>query len=331
MAPMTLPHRTPLAFLPTPVHLLPRLSAHLKGPEIWIKRDDQTGLAFGGNKTRKLEFLIAEALTFQCDCLITAGAAQSNHCRQTAAAAAAVGLNCHLLLGGSPPASPSGNLLLDDILGSTIHWTGSQRKGELIPKIKDELLAKGHKPYVVPYGGSNATGAKGFVHAMQELARQESELGVSFDAIVFASSSGGTQAGLMVGKQILHSAVSLVGIRIDKEDGFGLPFPEHIISLANLASDQLRLDHKFSSNDLVLHDEYMEAGYGVAGEQEREAIRLLARWEGILVDPVYTARAFGALLDLVRKKCFTRSQRVLFWHTGGAPALFSYAEELANL
>ena len=217
----TLP-RYPLGFFPTPIHPLSRLSAHLGGPRLLIKRDDQTGLALGGNKTRKLEFLIAEALAQHCDTVVTAGAAQSNHCRQTAAAAARAGLACHLVLGGTPPTLPNGNLLLDTLLGATLHWTGAQRKGESIPEIAATLRNQGRYPYLIPYGGSNATGALGFVAAVAELKQQLERLGETVDAIVFASSSGGTHAGLTLGQRLFDLQTQLIGIEIDK-GGTGSP------------------------------------------------------------------------------------------------------------
>ena len=307
---------------------LKRLSRRLGGPHLWIKRDDLSGLAFGGNKTRKLEFLMAEALANRCDAVITAGAGQSNHCRQTAAAAAALGLSCHLALGGSPPAASNGNLLLDQLLGAKIHWCGSRRKGEGLLEIEKDLTARGLRTYVIPYGGSNVVGAAGFAAAMVEFDSQLTEAGIRADAIVFASSSGGTQAGLMVGKSLAASAVRLLGIRIDKDEPGEDSFESQIASLANQLGDRLDLRQGYSAADILLNSDYTGAGYGIVGDLEREAIRLMAQTEGILLDPVYTGRAFGALLDLLGRREFGSHENVVFWHTGGAPALFSYAETL---
>ena len=204
--------RQSLGFFPTPLIELSRLSKALDGPTIFMKRDDNTGLALGGNKTRKLEFIMGDALAQGADCVITAGAAQSNHCRQTAAAAASLGLECHLVLGGEEPEQTSGNLLLDKIFGSHIHWAGANRKGEDIPKIVEQLTKQGKKPYVIPYGGSNELGALAFVEAFKELESQRESMDVLFTHIVFASSSGATQAGLMLGKKILNSPAQIVGI-----------------------------------------------------------------------------------------------------------------------
>ncbi|WP_261890782.1 D-cysteine desulfhydrase family protein [Acaryochloris marina] len=317
-----LPRRS-LGFFPTPIVELPRLSQVLDGPRILMKRDDQTGLALGGNKTRKLEFLIAEALHQHCDCVITAGAAQSNHCRQTAAAAAMVGLDCHLVLGGTSSEQAHGNLLLDELLGAQIHWTGTDRKGEQLSAIASQLQAQGRHPYVIPYGGSNALGAVGFVAAMAELQQQLQAMSASVDAIVFASSSGGTQAGLTVGKSLLAMDIELIGIRIDKAEDQQLSYQDQLAELATTTAKLLQSDRQFHSADFRVETAYLGAGYGRVGDLERSAINLLAQSEGILVDPVYSGRAMGGLIDLIRKGQFNPQQTVLFWHTGGQPALFA--------
>jgi len=320
--------RCPLGFFPTPFVRLARLTQKLGGPQIFMKRDDQTGLALGGNKVRKLEFLVGEALAQGCDILITGGAAQSNHCRQTAAAAVACGLSCHLVLGGEPPSVPEGNLLLDQLLGATVHWTGEYRKGEKIPEIAELLRADGHKPYVVPYGGSNTTGAAGFVEAVREVVRQLAELRESITHVVFASSSGGTHAGLIVGRHILGLDCELVGISIDKGASGDVPFAEHILRLAHATAQRLGVDAHFSVAEITLREDYLSQGYGVVGDLERRAIRLVAETEGILLDPVYTGRAMGGLIDMIEHGQLSREQSVLFWHTGGIPALFPYARDL---
>lgn len=323
--PMVLPKRT-LGFFPTPVVELAALSRHLAGPRILMKRDDQTGLAFGGNKTRKLEYLIGEAIAEGADVIVTGGAAQSNHCRQTAAAAAACGLPCHLALGGEPPERLNGNLLLDSLLGAKIHWCGEHRKGEDIPVICDDLQQQGLQPYVIPYGGSNVTGAMGFVEAVRELSVQLGAGLADVGHVVFASSSGGTHAGLLGGRQIYGHNFRVTGINIDKGETGEKSLFEHIEELAGMVADRLKLP--FTSSDLVLLDDYVGEGYGVIGDREREAISLCARLEGILLDPVYTGRAMGGMIDLIRNKEIQRNETVLFWHTGGSPALFAYADEL---
>ena len=320
--------RVSLGFFPTPLIELPNLAAALGGARIFMKRDDQTGLALGGNKTRKLEYILGDALAQGCDTVITAGAEQSNHCRQTAAAAARLKLECHLILGGTEPDSARGNLLLDRIMGSHIHWAGDHRKGEDIPQLFEQLKSAGKRPYVVPYGGSNELGAIAFAEATRELTSQSGE--ERFTHVVFASSSGGTHAGLMLGKFICDQAYRLVGINIDKEETGEPAFDRHILSLANRTAALLEIEHRFSTEDLILAPGYTGAGYGVVGELEREAISLTARTEGILLDPVYTGRAMGGLIDMIRTGEIGKNDSVLFWHTGGAPALFAYASELTD-
>lgn len=315
-----------LGFFPTPVVKLSRLSSVLGGPEILMKRDDLTGLALGGNKTRKLEFILRDAIDNGCDTVITAGASQSNHCRQTAAAAAYLQLECHLLLGGEEPQTANGNLLLNNLLGSQIHWTGSNRKGEDIPRVFEQLKAKGKNPYVVPYGGSNELGVYAFVRALEEL---EDQLDIEqLSHVVFASSSGGTHAGLMLGKALLNRQYSLVGINIDKDETDKVPFDEFIVNLANKTSGFIDADITLTNKDLILDSNYIGDGYGVIGMLEKEAIALTAKHEGILLDPVYTGRAMGGLINMIRSGKLTKEDKVLFWHTGGVPSLFAHADSL---
>lgn len=329
MPPVSLP-RQPLGFFPTPLVELPRLSKELGGPRVLMKRDDLTGLALGGNKTRKLEYILGAALEQGADCVITAGAAQSNHCRQTAAAAAQLGLECHLVLGGEQPAETTGNLLLDKLFGAQCHWAGEHRKGEDIPQLAAQLKASGKKPFLVPYGGSNELGAAAFVEALRELKQQLDAMNQSLGHIVFASSSGGTQAGLMVAKKVLNWDVELLGIKIDKEESEGQIFEEMVLELARATAELLGIDAEFDLSDVQLNPDYLGQGYGVVGDAEREAIHLTAQLEGILLDPVYTGRAMAGLIDLIRSGEIGAQSPVLFWHTGGAPALFAYAEDVLN-
>ncbi len=320
--------RISLAHLPTPVEELPRLSRELGGPRLWIKRDDQTGLAMGGNKTRKLEFLMADALAQGADVVVTAGAAQSNHCRQTAAAAARLGLACTLVLGGKPPHLPSGNLLFDHLLGAEIRWTGPWRRGEKLEETVEELRAAGHRPYLIPYGGSNAVGATGYAAAMLELSEQLAARKLAVDRIVIASSSGGTQAGLAVGARLAGFGGQIVGIGIDKGEAGDDPYPVQLARLADATALRVGLETRFTPDDFVVNRDYLGSGYGIVGEVEREAIRLAARYEGLLLDPVYTGRAMGGLIDMIRRGAVGHDETLLFWHTGGMPALFAYADEL---
>ncbi|MBL4673949.1 MAG: D-cysteine desulfhydrase family protein [Arenicella sp.] len=313
-----------LGFFPTPIVELSNLSKVLGGPKIWMKRDDNTGLALGGNKTRKLEYILGDALACGADTIITAGAAQSNHCRQTAAAAASLQLECHLVLGGEKPDIVNGNLMLDMLFGCHIHWAGVNRKGDDIPQIMEQLKQSGKKPYVVPYGGSNELGALAFVEALKELEIQFQAIDEPVTHIVFASSSGGTQAGLMLGKKMLGASYQIVGINIDKGEIANVSFDQHILSLANSTAKFMGVKHAFSKQDLILNSDYVGEGYGVFGDLEHEAISLTAQTEGILLDPVYTGRAMGGLFDMIRSGKINKKDSVLFWHTGGVPALFAY-------
>ncbi|KAF0152615.1 MAG: D-cysteine desulfhydrase [Ignavibacteria bacterium] len=320
--------RKQLGFFPTPVQKLENLTRYFGGLQIYIKRDDQTGLALGGNKTRKLEYLIGDALAQNCDCVITGGAEQSNHCRQTAAAAAMSGLECHLALRGEEPEEYSGNLLLDKLFNAKIHWSQLYRKGENIYTIAEELKASGKNPYIIPYGGSNKIGALGYVEAINEITKQLSEQKIKIDHTVFASSSGGTHAGMIAGKVLYNFSSGLIGVQIDKEEAGDKPFARNIIELANEVSSELELDKTFTQKDVTLRDDFMESDYGVVGYLERNAIKLLAEKEGILLDPVYTGRVFGGLIRMIENKEFSKDETILFWHTGGAPSLFSYSKEL---
>jgi len=318
--------RLRFAHLPTPVEELPRLARTLNLARLLVKRDDQTGLAFGGNKTRKLEFLLAEAQAQDADTLITAGAVQSNHCRQTAAAAAKFGLDCILVLTGEPPERSSANLLLDELLGARLVWAGGREHRErVLAETFEQVKAEGKRPYLVPYGGSNAVGALGYAFAIEEFLQQ----GIEADWIVFASSSGGTQAGLTLGARRFGFRGRLLGISVDE------PRRSLQVRVANLVaetSEKVGERIEFSPDEILVNDDYCAAGYGVLTGAEREAVRLFARLEGLLLDPVYTGRAAAGLIDLARKGFFGRNETVLFWHTGGKPALFAdkYAAAIAG-
>jgi D-cysteine desulfhydrase family pyridoxal phosphate-dependent enzyme len=325
---MTLDKKFSLGFFPTPLQPLPRLSAKYAGYNLYIKRDDNTGLACGGNKTRKLEFLIQEAIAGNCDTVITAGAQQSNHCRQTAAACAIAGLECHLMLGGTEPLTYSGNLLLSHLLGAKIHFTGENRKGEGIENLKSELSSNGKKVYVIPYGGSNITGALGFADAMRELKNQMTEINLSIDYIFFASSSGGMQSGMMLGKDLFDLNIELMPVSIDKEGMHGRSLQEVVFNIVNEGGDVLGIQKQYKPDDVVLITDYNVAGYGIVTVNEMSAIRELAMTEGILLDPVYTGRAFFGMTDHLRKGKLKPNSNVLFWHTGGIPAIFHYVDQM---
>jgi len=323
----TLP-RFLLAQLPTPIERLERLSRELGGPELLIKRDDQTGLALGGNKTRKLEFLVGQALEQGADTLVTAGAAQSNHCRQTAAAVVKAGLKCELILNGKKPELPNGNLLLDELLGAKCHWIERSQFPVKLSELPEQLRAQGRKPYVIGIGGSNGVGATGYVLAMMELTEQLRATEHRVDHIVFASSSGGTQAGMVLGARVAGFGGRLHGVSVDKDNLEREAYEEEVAQIANECAQYIGSDVRLARQHIKVIYGYTGEGYGIVSNLEREAIRLMARCEGIILDPVYTGRAFGALVDLIRKGVFKRGETVLFWHTGGAPALFAYAKEL---
>ncbi len=325
---MMLDQKFDLGFFPTPLHHLKKLSEKYSGFNIFIKRDDHTGLASGGNKTRKLEYLIQEALHNGCDTIITAGAQQSNHCRQTVAACAIASLDCHLMLGGSEPTQYNGNLLLSHLLGANIHFSGENRKGEDIDILKHKLELEGKKPFVIPYGGSNLTGALGFVNAMKELKVQLVTQNLTIDYVFFASSSGGTQAGLTLGNDLYDIHTTLIPISIDKSETQGISLEEAVLDIVTKGKNILNIKKEYKLTDVELIHDYDEAGYGVITENEKEAFKELAQNEGILLDPVYTGRAFYAMMDYMNKKKIPSNSNVLFWHTGGLPANFYYADSL---
>ena len=327
---MDAPTKYELGFFPTPLQELKNLAASLEDKyRIFIKRDDHTGLATGGNKTRKLEYLLGDALAKQADTIITAGAQQSNHCRQTAAACAQSGLSCHLLLGGDPPEQVTGNLLLSKMMGAHIHYTGDRRKGEDLDVLADRLKKEGRNPYVVPYGGSNLTGAMGYVEAAGELKDQLDARDLHIDLVFFASSSGGMQAGLLLGMAMHGLDTQLMPIRIDKAEMQGMTLREIVQAVVSEGNTSLNLPVAVDPGSIYAIDGYEEAGYGVLTNDEKDAILTLASTEGILLDPVYTGRAFHGMLDHLKNQRIKPGSNVLFWHTGGIPANFSYARLLS--
>ncbi|HEY58829.1 MAG TPA: D-cysteine desulfhydrase family protein [Anaerolineae bacterium] len=316
--------RVPLAHLPTPVEPLVRLSDQL-GLTLLVKRDDQTGLAFGGNKTRKLELLVAQAQAEGATRLLTTGAVQSNHCRQTAAAAARLGLACTLVLAGGPEPA-SGNLLLDRLLGAEVVWTTRERRNADLRTAFEAAQAAGERPFLIPYGGSSPTGAAAYAYALEELLAQ----GVRPDFIVLASSSGGTQAGLVAGARLLGYTGRILGISVDEPAAV---LRQRVADLASEVCTLLGTPQPITADEVWVEDTYAAPGYGVLTAHEAEAIHTFAHLEGLLLDPVYTGRAAGGLLDLARRGVFPPGSTVLFWHTGGTPGLFAtrYREGLLDL
>ncbi len=318
-----------LGFFPTPLHKLSNLSKKYPDYSIYIKRDDQTGLASGGNKTRKLEYLIQQALENKCDAVVTAGAQQSNHCRQTAAACAQVGLECHIIVKGCEPEVYQGNLLLSQLLGAKIHFTNDFAK-DIDFEAYISHFDKGKKVYVVPIGGSNITGALGYVDAVGELKQQLSEQNIQLDYMFIASSSGGTQAGIMLGMQLHDLDFELIPIKIDKDNGEQCTLTQDVLSIVQEGQKILQLDKKFTLADIPINRNYNQKDYGIMTDNEISSINELALTEGILLDPVYTGRAFYGLLDCLKNNKLKPNSNVLFWHTGGLPALFDYASGLCK-
>lgn len=314
----------------TPLEPLPRLSAELGGPEIWIKRDDLLGLAGGGNKTRKLEFLVADALAQGCDTLVTAGAMQSNHCRLTLAAAAKEGLKCRLILqrrGHEPYDSAStGNNFLYNLIGAERIETIAPNidTNDAIAGCIAELAREGRKGYAIPVGGSNALGALGYVACGREIAQQSFDLGVAFDRIIVTSGSAGTHGGLLVGVQSANFDAPVTGITIARKQEAQIA---NVLTLAS-ATAQLLAVPAPRREDVLVRDEWLGPGYALPSDEMVEAVRMLARLEGVLLDPVYSGKAMAGLIGLVRAGELKRGERVLFLHTGGSPALFVFEQVL---
>jgi D-cysteine desulfhydrase family pyridoxal phosphate-dependent enzyme len=309
-----------LAPLPTPVAAMPRLSGVLGGgPSLLVKRDDTIGFAFGGNKVRKLALLGAQAQADGADTLVTAGGIQSNHARVTAATAVTLGMRAVLIVNGSPPARPTANALLDALLGAEVVYVGSrEQRGEAMHAAAERLRREGRRVFEIPIGGSTPLGALAYVHAMLELLEQIPPP----DAIVHATSSGGTQAGLVAACRLLGLRTRVVGIAADEPTtGIHAQVRANIDGLAPLLNlDQQSLQRGAS---IEIDDRFIGAGYGIPTDASREAIELAARTEAIFLDPVYTGKAMAGLIAYVRQQRFTEGQTVLFWHTGGQVGLFA--------
>jgi L-cysteate sulfo-lyase len=321
--------RIRLGHLPTPLEPLENLTRLLGGPRLWIKRDDCTGLSSGGNKTRKLEFLMAEAVAQRADVVITQGATQSNHARQTAAAAAKLGMRCHILLedrtgSTNPDYVDNGNVMLDHLHGATVeHRPGGANMQAEMEAVAARLASDGARPYVIPGGGSTPLGALGYAHAALELVSQSAERGLRIDHLVHATGSAGTQAGLVVGLQALNSPIQLlgIGVRAPRERQETM-----VHDLGRRTWDLLGLRGELPRESVVANCDYVGGGYGVPTPGMLEAVRLLARTEGILLDPVYAGKGMAGLIDLIRQGRFGQDENVVFLHTGGSVALFGYLD-----
>jgi D-cysteine desulfhydrase len=315
----------------TPIEPLTRLSAELNGPALYMKRDDLLGLAGGGNKTRKLEFLVADALDQGADTLITCGAVQSNHCRLTLAAAVKEGLKCRLVLeervADSYKPDSSGNNFLYKLLGveKITVVPGGSHMGQAMRKVANEVAAEGRKAYVIPGGGSNPIGATGYVACAEEILAQTFEQGLNFDRIVCASGSAGTHAGLVVGFNGNNSNIPLIGINVSRTKDIQ---EDLVYKLVQETAAHVGVRSEIPRESVLCFDEYVGPGYSLATPGMAEAVRMLARLEGILMDPVYTGKTMAGMIDLVRKGYFDKDEKVLFVHTGGSPALYVYREEI---
>ncbi|MCL6552395.1 MAG: D-cysteine desulfhydrase family protein [Firmicutes bacterium] len=322
--------RLRLATLPTPLEEMPTLSAYLGGPRLLVKRDDMTGLAFGGNKVRKLEYLLGEAVDRGCDVVVTVGAAQSNHARATAAAARRLGLDAVLVLAGDEPLERQGNLLLDTIFGADIRVVDTDDDYVLMGVVEDiarDLQRRGRAPYVIPPGGSAALGAAAYANAGLELLDQLNTRGIHADAIVHATGTGGTQAGLYTACRLMQTRMEIIGVSAGPSRDVATA---RVRSLVEDLCGLLGIDWRPHPDDIVVTDEYVGERYAVATPEGLDAIRLVARTEGLLLDPVYTGKAMAGLIDQVRRGRFRPDQSVVFWHTGGQPALFAYAAALGE-
>lgn len=321
--------RIALGHLPTPLEPMDRLSEMLGGPRLWVKRDDCTGLSTGGNKTRKLEFLMADAQQKGADTIITQGATQSNHARQTAAAAAKLGMACHILLEDRTGSNDdsyilNGNVLLDRLHGATVSKrSGGTDMNAEMEQLSDTLLQQGKTPHIIPGGGSNAIGALGYVNCARELVEQANGLGLEIDALVHATGSSGTQAGLVTGLAAIQSDIHLLGIGVrapqDKQESMVFELAQRTAQHLGMAEDIARRDVRADCN-------YVGPGYGLPTDGMIAALKLLAETEGLLFDPVYSGKGLDGLIDLIRKGYFDGMSNVVFLHTGGSAALFGYPD-----
>jgi L-cysteate sulfo-lyase len=320
--------RVRLANLPTPLQEAPNLTKALKGPRIFIKRDDMTGLAFGGNKTRKLEYLMADALRQKADYIVTGAGFHSNWCTQATAAARRLGLKIVLVKTGPKdgwvPEQLDGNHLLHVLMGAEIRVARPENISRVTKDTMDELTEAGHRPYLLTDAGSTPPGAAGYMNAMLELASQSVELGINIDYLVHATGSGGTQAGLVIGAKALNTGIKVIGVSVGAR---GVDEQREIVSKKiDEALEFQGLGIKIDSEDVIVNDGYAGGGYGFMSGGKAEAVRLAAETEGLMLDPVYTATAMSCLIDLCRKGFFKPSDVVVYLHTGGSAALFPYRD-----
>jgi D-cysteine desulfhydrase len=328
-------HRHPLAQLPTPIEFMASFSFELEH-QVWVKRDDMTGLELSGNKVRKLEYLLTDARQKGADMLITCGGVQSNHARATAMVAARMGLACRVLLRGQEDTPDQGNLLLIRLGGAKVQWCspeGYKSRNETMDAMAEAARAEGFTPYVIPEGGSNALGALGYMNAVTEIVEQLSSNGLTFDTVACAIGSGGTYAGLCLGRDLHEAPFNVVGFNVCDSAEY---FEEQTASIRDELEEILGLDQKGKSRtrsglqDAIV-DGYVGPGYGLLSQGCADAISDVAREEGVLLDPVYTGKAFWGMRDCLKKGDSRFGKRVLFLHTGGVFGLFPKAEGLADL
>ena len=316
--------RQKLGHFPTPIEYLKNISNHLGGPKIYIKRDDCTGLATGGNKTRKLEYLIPDAINKKSTLIVTVGAVQSNHARQTAAVCAKLDLKCLIILEERLKNAPevyskSGNVFLNKLFGAEIIFCPIEENIEnFANEIMKKRMAIGERPYFIPVGGSNEIGELGYVECMREILQDKKQH--NFTHIVIASGSGGTHSGTVVGATYFKSNINIIGISVkDKK----LNQEEKVFKLAKKCCDYIQSNHP-KREDILVFDDYVGKGYGIPTEGMKEAVELMAKKEAILLDPVYSGKSFNGLIDLIKKKHFKNTDKILFIHTGGAVSLHAY-------
>jgi L-cysteate sulfo-lyase len=325
--------RVKLCQAPTPLEYLPNLTRALGGPQIWMKRDDLTGMGLGGNKVRKLEFLAGEALARGADHLVTQGAVQSNHVRQTAAVAAKLGLRCtavleHRIETNDPNYLGSGNVLLDRIMGVSIEYRpGGSDMQAAIEEVGARLEGQGAKPYLIPGGGSNQVGALGYAAVAFELVQQANEQGLRIDRLVHATGSAGTQAGLVAGLHAMSSPIRVLGIGVrnpkDKQEA-------NVLKLARATAAHMGVERELPQDAVEANCDYVGTGYGHPTPGMVEAVQMVARTEGIFLDPVYSGKGMAGLIDLIRKGTFKAGENVVFLHTGGAMGLFGYVDTFSQ-
>ena len=322
--------RVRIASLPTPIQPLPKLTKELDGPNLWVKRDDLTGLAFGGNKARKLEYLMADALNQKADYIVTGAGFHSNWCTQTVAVAKKLGIKIKLIKSGPEEGYDGknwdGNHLLHHLMGAELKVVEPENFMPSIEEAIDELCSNGHNPYYIPVGGSVPLGAAGYLNAMLEIAYQSASEGIQFDYLVHATGSGGTQAGLVMGAKAFNTNIKVIGAAV----GWGEKREqvEKVSKIIDESKEIFELNFNYNQDDVIIYNEYVGGGYGHVSEQKLEAVKIMAQTEGIMIDPVYTATAMACLIDLVRKGELTEDHNILFLHTGGAVALYPYKEPI---